>query len=127
MDLWTLHTAFANAQTILNPPREFTWWGPMTKPDLGAVRAAREFVAAHAPDLLAALDDGTITDRSSLCAWWNAKYPHDQHPHPPVRTAEDEAEVARDLARLNGTSIARPVARDAPDYWHTAALDGGAL
>ena len=117
MDFWTLHNLFCYAQTIL----------PGSSFGEGHQAWVRTYLTLHDPDLLAAITDGTIIDRASLCAWWNAKYPHNQHPHPPVRTAEDEAEVARDLARLTGTTVARALPQDAPDYWHTAALDGGAL
>ena len=96
-------------------------------PDLSAYMAAHDILdpatrdqqrndawtrLARAPyafqPLYRALADGTMTTVAELDAWFRD---YEAQPVAPTRTA----------------SIARPLAQDAPDYWHTAALDGDAL
>ena len=82
----------------------------------GWVRSDADVLAACLPRLtdprlIAAITDGTVRDRETWRAWWDAHRPR-----------YDYAAMGREQL-----GYARPTDPHAPDYWHTAALDGGAL
>ena len=109
-DLWTAHQVFCAAQALaLGPTSE------------GEQAAHRERLTSHAPALLAALDDGTITDRASLCAWWNPRVPtYRAAVVPEPWDPSDVAKMRRELG--HGARLVPPVDRHDPEQWHFDAL-----
>ena len=85
MDSWIAHNVFGHAQTVIAPPPNVhTLWISGDRVVEGTVRYARDYLTKHRPDLLAAIDAGTVTDRASLYAWFQRHVPEHPVQHPPA-------------------------------------------